>query len=165
MMPLEVQRPPRYSVTSPRVCCTHSIAANLIGWSSAIERAAVSPTANWMGVAIAATVSGINSPRRWWRSRRPLSIPTAYTDATRKPVTRYAARIMCGTSYAVARLKIASRGATSVTCPFEAIVNPSGWFIHELTATTENAPPSPEMTTGTPAQKCAHGDRYFQPKM
>ena len=61
----------------PWVCCTHSMAANLTGWSSAIARAAVSPTANWIGVAIAATVSGINSPRRWWRSRRPRSIPTA----------------------------------------------------------------------------------------
>ena len=72
---------------------------------------------------------------------------------------------MCGTSYAVARLKIASSGATSVTCPFEAILNPSGWFIHELTATTEKAPPSPAMTTGTPVQKWAHPDRRFQPKM
>ena len=42
-----------YSVTSVEVFCTHSIAANLIGWSSAIARAAVSPTANWIGVAIA----------------------------------------------------------------------------------------------------------------
>ncbi len=41
-----------YSVTSVDVSCTHSIAANLIGWSSAIARAAVSPTTNWIGVAI-----------------------------------------------------------------------------------------------------------------
>ena len=54
-----------YSVTSVEVVCTHSIAANLIGWSLAIARAAVSPTANWIGVAMHATVSGISSPRRW----------------------------------------------------------------------------------------------------
>ena len=53
-----------YSVTWVEVCCTHSIAANLIGWSSAIARAAVSPTANWIGVAMQATVSGISRPRR-----------------------------------------------------------------------------------------------------
>ena len=41
-----------YSVTCVEVCCTHSIAANLIGWSLAIARAAVSPTANWIGVAM-----------------------------------------------------------------------------------------------------------------
>src|SRR3954454_24897597 len=55
--PLEVHRPPRYSVTSVEVVCTHSIAANLIGWFLAIARAAESPTANWTGVAIHATVS------------------------------------------------------------------------------------------------------------
>ena len=54
-----------YSVTSVDVFCTHSIAANLIGWSSAIARAAVSPTTNWIGVAMQATVSGISSPSRW----------------------------------------------------------------------------------------------------
>ena len=72
---------------------------------------------------------------------------------------------MCGTSYAIAPLKIASSGATSVTCPLAAILKPSGWFIQELTATTEKAPPSPEMTTGTPVQKWAHPESRFQPKM
>jgi hypothetical protein len=86
--PSEVQRPKMYSGTCVEVFCTHSMAANLTGWSSAIERAAVSPTANWIGVAMLATVRGISRPSRWWRSRRPLSIPTAYTDATRKPATR-----------------------------------------------------------------------------
>ncbi len=65
LTPLDVQIPPRYSVTWVEVSCTHSIAANLVGWSSAIARAAVSPTANWIGAAIRATVSGISSPRRW----------------------------------------------------------------------------------------------------
>ena len=51
-----------YSVTWVEVCCTHSMPANLIGWSSAIARAAVSPTANWIGVAMQATVSGISRP-------------------------------------------------------------------------------------------------------
>src|SRR3954467_10579208 len=31
LIPLDVHLPPRYSVTSVDVCCTHSIAANLIG--------------------------------------------------------------------------------------------------------------------------------------
>ncbi len=75
--PLEVHLPKMYSVTSVEVVWTHSIAANLIGWFFAIPRAAVSPTANWIGVAIQATVSGISSPSRWMRSRRPRSIPTA----------------------------------------------------------------------------------------
>src|SRR3954452_16168637 len=44
-------------------------------------------------------------------------MPTAYTDATRKPVTRYAARIMCGTSYGTAALKITLSGSTLVTSP------------------------------------------------
>ena len=64
LTPEDVQRPRMYSVTCVSVCWTHSIPANLIGWSSAIARAAVSPTANWIGVAIAATVSGIRSPSR-----------------------------------------------------------------------------------------------------
>ncbi len=42
---------------------------------------------------------------------------------------------------------------------------PCGWFIHEFTATTENAPPIPVITIGTPHQKCVHGFRRFQPKM
>ena len=45
LMPSYVQRPQMYSVTWVWVSCTHSIAANLIGWSLAIARAAVSPTA------------------------------------------------------------------------------------------------------------------------
>ena len=54
-----------YSVTWVAVCSTHSMPANLIGWSLAIARAAVSPTANWIGVAMHATVSGISRPSRW----------------------------------------------------------------------------------------------------
>ena len=54
-----------YSVTCVDVVWTHSMAANLIGWSLAIARAAVSPTANWIGVTMQATVSGISSPSRW----------------------------------------------------------------------------------------------------
>ena len=53
-----------YSVTWVEVCSTHSMPANLIGWSSAMALAAVSPTANWIGVAHA-TVSGISRPSRW----------------------------------------------------------------------------------------------------
>src|SRR4051794_22241172 len=69
-------------------------------------------------------------------------------DATRKPVTRYAARIMCGTSYGTAGLKITFSGSTFVTSPV-AGEKPCGWFIHELTATTEKAPPRPQIGIGT----------------
>jgi hypothetical protein len=71
---------------------------------------------------------------------------------------------MWGTSYGTAGLKITFHGWTEVTSPV-AGEYPCGWFIHEFTATTENAPPRPVITTGTPDQKCAHGERYFQPKM
>ena len=54
-----------YSGWSARSSVTYSIAANLAGWSSAIARAAVSPTKSWIGVAIAATVNGIAKPSRW----------------------------------------------------------------------------------------------------
>ena len=64
LTPSAVQRPPMYSVTCVAVFWTHSIAANLTGWSLAIARAAVSPTPNWIGVTIAATVSGISRPSR-----------------------------------------------------------------------------------------------------
>src|SRR3954453_7402815 len=63
LTPFEVQRPKMYSVTSVEVCWTHSIAANLTGWSLAIARAAESPTANWIGRAVAAPGGG--------RSRAP----------------------------------------------------------------------------------------------
>ena len=81
-------------------------------------------------------------------------------DATRKPVTRYAARIMWGTSYGTAGLKITLSGSTDVTVPVVG-ENPWGWFIQELTATTANAPPRPVITIGTPVQKCVHGDSRF----
>src|SRR3954467_2686910 len=145
-----------YSVTCVEVCCTHSIPANLIGWSLAIARAAVSPTANWTGVTMHARTSGIRRATRWERARRPRSMPTAYTEATRKPVTRYAARIMCGTSYGTAGVKITFHGWTAGTPPHGG-GEPLGWVIHELTATTENAPPTPQNMMGTPAQKCVHG--------
>jgi hypothetical protein len=62
--PSAVHLPKMYSGTWVEVVCTHSMAANLTGWSLAIARAAVSPTANWIGVAMQATVSGIRSPSR-----------------------------------------------------------------------------------------------------
>ena len=71
---------------------------------------------------------------------------------------------MCGTSYGTAGLKITFSGSTFVTSPF-VIVKPCGWFIHALTATTEKAPPMPQIGIGTPVQKCVQGARRFQPKM
>ena len=71
---------------------------------------------------------------------------------------------MCGTSYGTAGLKITLSGWTLVTSPLVG-EKPCGWFIHELTATTEKAPPSPVITIGTPAQKCVHGFSRSQPKM
>ncbi len=72
---------------------------------------------------------------------------------------------MWGTSYGTAGLKATFSGSTSVTFPLPSRVKPCGWFIQALTATTEKAPPIPEITIGTPVQKCAHPDRRFQPKM
>ena len=53
----------------------------------------------------------------------------------------------------------------SVTLPAESIVKPPGWFIQALTATTEKAPPIPQIAIGTPVQKCAQPPRRFHPKM
>ena len=75
--PSSVQMPPTYSVWFGPVSWMHSKAANLAGWWSATSRAATSPTKIWTGAAMQAIVSGISRPRRWWRSRRPRSIPTA----------------------------------------------------------------------------------------
>jgi hypothetical protein len=45
-------------------------------------------------------------------------------------------------------LKITLSGSTSVTLPLESMEKPWGWFIQELTLTTEKAPPIPQMTIG-----------------
>src|SRR3954464_1019196 len=69
---------------------------------------------------------------------------------------------MCGTSYGTALLKITFSGSTLVTSPLVG-EKPCGWFIQELTATTENAPPSPVTTIGDEhdrrerhAERCQH---------
>ncbi len=50
-----------------------------------------------------------------------------------------------------------------MTLPAASRVNPCGWFIQELAATTENAPPIPVTKIGTPVQKCAQPLSRFQP--
>ena len=62
---------------------------------------------------------------------------------------------MCGNSYLTASLKITDQTFTSVTLPAASIVNPPGWFIHELAAITIRAPRRPTIGIGTPDQKCA----------
>ena len=52
---------------------------------------------------------------------------------------------------------------TDVTLPAAFSVNPPGWFIHELAATTANAPPMPAMTMGTAVSRCSLGGSRFQP--
>ncbi len=42
-------------------------------------------------------------------------------------------------------------------------MNPWGWFIQELAATTAKAPPTPVITIGTPDQKWAQPLSRFQP--
>ena len=86
--PSAFRRPSSVSGTSLDVSGTSSIAANLVGSFSYTQRASVSPTSIWIGVAMAATVNGMRKPSRWYRSRRPFSMPTAYTEATMKPPTR-----------------------------------------------------------------------------
>ena len=70
---------------------------------------------------------------------------------------------MCGTSYTVARLNRTSRGATAATRPSGPRVNPAGWFIQALAATTENVPPMPDRATGMPLSRWARGERRRQP--
>ena len=71
-----------------------------------------------------------------------------------KPTTMYAARIMCGVSYSVARLKNTCHGSTATTFPWLS-VNPPGEFIQEFAAITATAPPRPVTAIGMPVQKCA----------
>ena len=54
-------------------------------------------------------------------------------------------------------------GSVSMTLPAASRVKPCGWFIQELAATIEKAPPMPVMNIGTPVQKCAFGLSRFQP--
>ena len=79
-----------------------------------------------------------------------------------KPATMYAARIICGTSYGVALLKITAHGSTWVIRPWLR-VKPDGWFIQEFAATTENAPSTPETTRGTPVHQCSQAGSRRQP--
>ena len=75
--PSELSWPRSVSGTSLDVSGTSSMAANLTGWLLYTQRASESPTAIWIGIATAATVNGMRKPRRWWRSRRPRSMPNA----------------------------------------------------------------------------------------
>ena len=86
---------------------------------------------------MAAKVNGIRKPSLWYLSRRPRSRPTAYTAATRNPVTMNAASSRWMLSGAVAGLNIARHGLTSVTFP-SVRVKPRGWFIHAFAVTTKN---------------------------
>ena len=63
---------------------------------------------------------------------------------------------------AVQRNRPRSPMPTSVTRPLLR-VKPLGWFIHEFAATTDTAPRTPEMTSGTPVHQCSHGGRWRQP--
>jgi hypothetical protein len=62
-----------------------------------------------------------------------------------------------------ARQGAQSAAAPSPFPPIADIVNPPGWFIHELAATTIRAPRSPVIGIGTPVQKWAQGLRRLQP--
>ncbi len=59
-------------------------------------------------------------------------------------------------------LNSASHGRGLTTWP-STRSNPVGSFIQPLTAITLNEPAKPEMTTGTPVQKCARRDSRSQP--
>ncbi len=65
-------------------------------------------------------------------------------------------------SYQNALLKNTRQTSTSTTRPCR-MVMPLGLFIQLLAATTDNVPPTPESTTGTPLQKWTHGESRFQP--
>ena len=69
---------------------------------------------------------------------------------------------MCGISYGAARLKNTCHGSTDVIWPPRS-VKPPGWFIQELTATTDIAPRMPLTAIGIPVQKCAQPGSRCQP--
>jgi hypothetical protein len=98
---------------------------------------------------------------RW--SRRPRSIPTAYTEAIVKPVTMYAASSMCTTCGQVDGPNIAAHGWASTTRPSSSSRKPVGLFIQALAATTKKAPAAPDTIIGSALSMCARGERRFQP--
>lgn len=65
IVPSGCRRPNMYSGTWVSVFQTISVAANLIGCLWKTARAAESPSMNWTGVRIAATVNGTVKPSRW----------------------------------------------------------------------------------------------------
>ena len=65
IVPSGWSRPKRYSGWSGAVSQTISMAANFTGCSWYTVRARASPTMNWTGVTIAATVNGTRKPSRW----------------------------------------------------------------------------------------------------
>lgn len=65
IVPSGCRRPNMYSGTWVSVFQTISMAANLIGCLWKTARAAESPSMNWTGVRIAATVNGTVKPSRW----------------------------------------------------------------------------------------------------
>src|SRR5580692_5235205 len=68
----------------------------------------------------------------------------------------YAASTMCAVSYGVEALKNTDTGFTLVSFPWLSVY-PAAEFIHELAATTDTAPSTPDTTMGTPLHQCAHG--------
>src|SRR5277367_2438681 len=79
---------PRTCSLAPRVVLYRpSIAASLMGWSTAITRAIQSPTSTWTGAAKEAIVSGTVIATRSYRVHRPRSRQNAYAPAITNPVT------------------------------------------------------------------------------
>ena len=78
------------------------------------------------------------------------------------PATTYAASSMWSASYQKESLKKTCQTSTSTTLPSWTVM-PPGEFIQLLAATTERVPPTPDSTTGSPLQKCTHGESRFQP--
>ena len=154
-----------YSVTSVDVVWTHSIAANLIGWS--------------FGDRARGRVADRELDRRRDAGDRQRDQQPQAMDAV-APAAQHPDRVDRGDEEPGDEIRRQDHvrnlvrhrgvedhlrhGSTDVTSPVVG-ENPCGWFIHEFTATTENAPPRPVITTGTPVQKWAHGERRFQPKM
>ena len=157
------RNPPSTTGARDSVSIASSMAASFEGWSVSRRIPATCPITGWSSAPTAANTNGTVNPSRCERSRRPFSIPTAYTEATRKPATTYAATHMwrnCGHS---ASLNMAASGSTSVTVPSACIVNPAGAFIHEFTARMQNVPTSPAPMIGTRVRRCTRGSSRPQP--
>ncbi len=79
--------PPIRRGAGASVVVASSNAASFAGCRSLRSPPSRCPITGWATAAMLAKTNGIAKPSLWWRSRRPRSMPTAYTPAIVKPTT------------------------------------------------------------------------------